>query len=294
MVDESKRDISKEAAFDIITPLLRKMSFEGNVELLSPQEIRVAIVGTRRVSEYGLKATEWFSRTLAEAGITIVSGLAYGVDAAAHRAALMASGKTIAVLPSGLSNVYPKENLRLYQEIVKGGGLALSEYEAKESARVYSFLERNRIVAGISRAVIVIEAPKASGALNTASHALQIGLDVFVVPGKIFDRNYEGSNMLIRDGAQVALSPTQILECLGIVKPDKEKEKKGVNAKQLELFTPEERLVFTILSESSDDISIDKICEITKLEAHSVSVILSKFILNDQVFEGRNGYNLVR
>lgn len=174
----------------------------------------VAIVGTRKPTRYGQEVTERIARELAAKGIVIVSGLALGVDSIAHRAALEVSGITIAVLGNGLPSIYPKTHKHLAEEIVKKGGAIISEYKPDEPARSHYFLERNRIVSGLSDAIIITEAAARSGTLNTASHALAQGKEVFVVPGPITSPMSLGCNQLIKQGATPLLNSDDVLETI--------------------------------------------------------------------------------
>ncbi len=174
----------------------------------------VAIVGTRKPSTYGKEVTHRLSYDLAKRGVVIVSGLALGVDGIAHRAALEASGTTIAVLANGLPQIYPATHRQLASDIVSSGGALLTEYEPNTSARGYQFLARNRIVSGLSDAIIITEAAARSGTLNTASHALEQGKDIFVVPGNITSPLSAGCNQLLRQGAIPATCAEDILEVI--------------------------------------------------------------------------------
>jgi DNA processing protein len=174
----------------------------------------VAIVGTRKPTTYGIEVTERLSYDLAKRGVAIISGLALGVDAIAHRAALKAGGTTFAVQANGLENIYPATNRQLADDIVSSGGAILSEYEPTFRARLYTFLERNRIVSGLSDAILITEASARSGTLNTARHALEQGKDVFVVPGNITSPSSAGCNNLIKQGASVVTCAEDILEVI--------------------------------------------------------------------------------
>ncbi len=186
---------------------------------IDPAEMRgerfaVAIVGTRSPSEYGRRWTRRLARALAQAGFTIVSGLADGIDAEAHHACLEAGGRTVAVLGTGVDVVYPARNRGLYREILKQG-LILSEYSAGTPPDRTHFPQRNRIVAGFCRAVIVVEAPERSGALITANLANEFCRDVYVVPGTLDNPNARGCLALIAQGAQVILDEAHLLTMLG-------------------------------------------------------------------------------
>lgn len=176
----------------------------------------VAIVGSRKVSPYGRSVTMRLTYDLAQAGVTIVSGLALGVDSIAHTAALEAGGKTIAVLPCGIETVYPAQHYQLAKQIIDASGALVSEYPNKIRPQKYQFIARNRIIAGLSRGVLITEAALGSGSLHTAEFALELGLEVFAVPGNITSQNSAGTNMLIKNGATPVTSVEDILEALHI------------------------------------------------------------------------------
>ncbi|MFZ5801098.1 MAG: DNA-processing protein DprA [Candidatus Omnitrophota bacterium] len=171
----------------------------------------VAIVGSRRASMYGISCARKFSRELAELGITVVSGMARGVDTASHEGALSVKGRTIAVLGSGLLNIYPPENKKLAEKIAQAGAV-ISEFPLETAPFAYNFPRRNRIISGISLGVVVAEAAKNSGALITAGCALEQGREVFAVPGKVDSTNSQGVNALIRQGAKLTANIEDILE----------------------------------------------------------------------------------
>ncbi len=177
---------------------------------------KVAIVGSRKVSQYGQEVTYKFASELARAGVVIVSGLALGVDAIAHKAALEAGGLTIAVLPSSLQKIYPASHHNLAQQITNQGGALISEYEAGTRAYKNQFIERNRIVSGISDALLITEAAVTSGTMHTARYALEQGKEVLAVPGNITSPVSEGTNNLIKTGAAVATSVQDVFNTLGI------------------------------------------------------------------------------
>ena len=183
----------------------------GNKELLKEKNT-IAIIGSRNYTEYGKKATEYFSYNLAKVGITIVSGLAKGIDSFSHIGALSAKGKTIAVIGSGLNKIYPKENIELARQIVKRGGLIISEYPLGTEPKPNHFPERNRIISGLSKGVIVTEAREKSGALITVDFALEQGREVFAVPGNIKSKNSVGTNQMIKEGAKIITNVKEILQ----------------------------------------------------------------------------------
>jgi len=185
---------------------------------LGPQFVEaVAVVGTRHVTPYGRQATEAFSEALAKAGVAIISGLARGVDAIAHRVAVEQGVPTVAALAGGIDKVYPRENEGLSRRILENGCL-VSEYPPGIPARPDYFPRRNRIVSGLAKATLVIEAGEGSGALHTANWAFEQGRDVFAVPGPIFSRQSQGTNQLIRENtARLVATPEQLCEELNLL-----------------------------------------------------------------------------
>ena len=172
----------------------------------------IGIVGTRTMTEYGEKITKAISYGLAKRGINIISGMANGVDSAAHIGAISAKGKTIAVLGSGFDNIYPKSNIKLFLEIIKSGGAVITEYERDIKPCPENFPRRNRIISGMSQGILVTEAAERSGSLITADLALEQGKDVFAVPGNVFSVNSKGTNELIKQGAKLTENIFDILE----------------------------------------------------------------------------------
>jgi DNA processing protein len=184
-------------------------------ELVSGDDFAVAIVGTRRATPYGREVTAAMAGELGSLGCTIVSGLALGIDAVAHRAALEAGGRTIAVLGSGPDVIYPSEHRQLAARIIENGCL-LSEYPPGRKPDAQNFPARNRLISGLSRGIVVVEAPERSGALITADFAADQGRDVFVVPGSVLAATSDGANRLLRDGARPVRNAADVLEDLGI------------------------------------------------------------------------------
>lgn len=211
----SPQDYKYLQIIDTIAIKPKKLYFVGKIP--SERQPTVAIVGTRRPTAYGKEVTYQFAHDLASYGIVIVSGLALGVDAIAHRGALDAGGTTIAVLANGVDRIYPATNYDLGQSIIKSGGAIISEYEPGVDARDFQFLERNRIVSGLSDAVIVTEAAIRSGTMSTVAHALEQGREVFVVPGNITSPLSAGCNNLIKQGAHPITCANDVIE---IIAPD--------------------------------------------------------------------------
>lgn len=188
----------------------RELYCLGNLELLNYKSI--AVIGSRNYSNYGKRAAMEFSYNLAKENICIVSGMARGIDSFAHEATLKAKGKTIAVLGSGLDVIYPKESIKLYEDIIKNDGLIISEYLLGTPPRKQNFPARNRIISGLSDGVLVIEARKNSGTNITVDFALEQGKDVFVIPGDIYSKTSDGTNFLIKEGAIPVTNYKDILD----------------------------------------------------------------------------------
>ncbi|MDD3375409.1 MAG: DNA-processing protein DprA [Candidatus Omnitrophica bacterium] len=186
---------------------------KGTLEAIDANAI--SIVGSRRASVYGTSTAEKFAMQLSDFGITVVSGMARGIDTAAHRGALRAKGRTIAVLGSGLANIYPPENKKLAEDISRNGAV-ISEFPMSTKPLAGNFPRRNRIVSGLSLGVIVVEAAQRSGALITADLALEQGREVFAIPGKVDSPSAQGTNNLIKQGAKLVSSIEDVLEDLQI------------------------------------------------------------------------------
>lgn len=231
-------------------------------------EPAIAIVGTRRPTHYGLEACEIISHELASFGAFIVSGLAMGIDARAHEAALDAKGYTAAVLGSGINpgSIFPMDHVGLARRIVESGGVVLSEYAPGTPAVKEHFPARNRIIAGLSQGVLVVEAREKSGALITARFALEQNREVFALPGSIFSPTSKGPHKLIQEGAKLIERAADILEELGI-EYTKEKERKTQ-----ESLTPEEKIIFSALEGQT---GIDAIKEKTGLAVPAILASLS-------------------
>ncbi|MBN2048742.1 MAG: DNA-processing protein DprA [Anaerolineaceae bacterium] len=221
--------------------------------LLLDDEWAVCIVGTRRVTSYGRQVTRELATFLAQNGITVISGLARGVDSVAHKAALDAGGRTIGVLGCGVDQIYPPENRVLAVEMIQSGAV-LSDYAPGTPPESSNFPPRNRIISGMSLATIVIEAGERSGALITATFAVEQGRDVFAVPGPIYAPQSVGCNRLIQQGAQPLLRPEELLDLL---KLDRYPEQRKVREQfQVEPF---ERTILTMIRDEA--LHVDELCE---------------------------------
>ncbi len=240
----------------------------GDISILNSDSI--AIVGTRRPSRYGIKQAEVFAELLSSNGLTIVSGLARGIDSAAHRACLKANGKTIAVIGSGLDWIYPPENKGLFHEIANKG-LVVSEFKFGTKPDAKNFPQRNRIIAGLTLGTLVVETKASGGALNTAAHALNEGREVFAIPGNIGVSTSEGANILIQKGeAKITLKVSDILEELNLsISPAGTERKAQVDISQLNLF---EQKIFESLSTTPQH--IDSIADKSGLSVVDCSIHL--------------------
>jgi DNA processing protein len=253
-------------------------------------ELSLGIVGTRKLSVYGRQITPLITADLAQAGLTIVSGLAKGIDTLAHQAALKVSGRTIAVLGSGLDrkSIYPFSNRRLAEEISQNGAV-VSEFPIGTRPLAQHFPQRNRIIAGLSLGVLVVEAPAKSGALITAKDALEQNRDVFAIPGPILSQNSLGPNNLIKMGAKLVSQANDIFQELNLtlLTDSSQKEKKILPDNQ------EEALILKQLS--NEPIHIDKIINQTKLSTAVVNSTLTLMEIKGKVKNlGGNNYVLAR
>lgn len=264
----------------------------------------LAVVGSREHSYYGNKIIEKIlpvlaSPVLADNKIAVISGLALGIDTLAHRSALKNNGLTYAVLGSGLNpeNIYPPENRYLAKEIIKSGGAIISEFAPDTPPRRQNFPQRNRIISGLSRATLIIEAKEKSGALITAASALEQNREVLAIPGNIFSDFSRGTNSLISKGAKTILDEQDILDVFNI------ETKKSTNSQKISstkngLFYPEnesEKMVYNIIrkaSEQSEIITVDEIAETSQLDTAKINSTLSILEIKGIIISDHLGYNL--
>lgn len=242
-------------------------------EITAEDQLAVAIVGTRHATVYGLQQAERFGYALAKAGVTVVSGLARGIDAAAHEGALHAGGRTIAVLGGGIGQIYPPEHGGLAGAVADRGAV-ISEFSPLAKPRSGMFPQRNRLIAGLSLGTLVVEAPDRSGALITARLAAEQNRDVFALPGPITSRASRGCNQLIRDGATLVQSVDDILEQVGPMRePVMTDDGRDVrNASELKLNDLEKRVLDAIAETSTP---IDQVIQESELPAHRVIATIS-------------------
>ena len=247
----------------------------------------VAIVGTRRVTAYGRQITEELAAYLAANGITVISGLARGVDAIAHQTALKAGGRTIGVLGSGVDKIYPPEHRGLAEKMMAQGAI-VSDYAPGTPPDASNFPPRNRIISGLSLAVVVIEAGETSGALITAEFAAEQGREIFAVPGSILAPQSKGTNKLIQNGALPLLSVNDLMQALDLTRMNKQKAAR----KMIPSDETEARLM-TVLSE--EPVHVDEIRNQTELPIEKVSATLALMELKGMVRQvGGMNYVAVR
>lgn len=266
LVECNKKGIDIVTFYDSIYPEVLKeipdfptvLYCRGNLDLLKDINA-VAMVGSRKASDYGLSIARKFSAQIAQAGIVIISGMALGIDAACHRGALSVSGKTIAVLGTAIDRLYPRENEKL-GEIIINKGLVISEYPPGSKTAKFNFPMRNRIIAGLSRSVVIVEASRKSGALITAFLAVEYNRNLYAVPSDIGKILGQGSNYLISQGATCLISPEAVIEDMGFV-PTKKKPK----------FTKQEAEVLKALKWG---LSFDKITKKLKISSSQLNIVL--------------------
>lgn len=257
----------------------------GTIE--SRDEWSIAVVGTRRASVYGRQVTEDIVTDLARNQITVVSGLARGIDAIAHRSALRAGGRTIAVFACGLDTIYPAENAELARNIISQGAL-ISEYPPEAKPRAENFPRRNRILSGLSLGVLVVEAGETSGAIITANMALEQDREVFAIPGSILSPSSVGTNRLIQEGAKLVTGCSDILEELNLTSIAHQIEMK-------EIIPPTETEALLIKQLSPEPVHIDDVCRSTGLSIAIVSSTLTMMELKGMVRQvGNMNYVLAR
>ncbi|HEY4496917.1 MAG TPA: DNA-processing protein DprA [Candidatus Paceibacterota bacterium] len=261
----------------------QKLYIKGNLSINEPT---IAIVGTRKATQEGIKTAEIFAEKLGLYGVTIISGLAMGIDAAAHRGALNSGTKTIAVLGCGIDKIYPAQNESIAQKILESGGGIISEYPPGSPSYKHQFLERNRIVSGLSLGTIIIEAPERSGSIRTANSAAEQGRSIFVIPGPINHPNFKGSHNLIREGATLATSIEEIMQDLNIeIKQEKEMETtSNLNETQY--------AIYNCIKKSGRSISIDKISEGTKLHPKIINQNITDIVITGLIKESGGLYNI--
>ncbi len=254
-----------------------KIYLRGNKDILNSNYL-VSIVGSRKATDYGLKHSRKIARELAQSGVVIVSGLALGIDTEAHKGALEAGGKTIAVLGTAIDKIYPATNLSLAKNILESGSVIISEYQEGSPTYRSNFALRNRIIAGISMATIVIEAAEKSGALITAFLTLDYNRELYALPGNIDRINSKGTNRLIRSGANCLIDAVNLLSDFNIIEPKRKVASLSIEEKQLaDIFIESEFTFDQILSKLS-------------IDPAKLNVLLAMLELKGILVRSANGY----
>ncbi len=257
-------------------------------ELLPRDQLAIAVVGSRRCSIYGTQQAEKLSAALARAGVTIVSGLARGIDAAAHRGALSVGGRTLAISATGVANIYPEEHAELAEQISNSGAV-LSEFRLDQHPSPGLFPQRNRIISGLSLGVLIIEATRNSGSLHTARHATEQGREVMAVPGRIDSLASEGCHDLIRDGAILIRHADDVLAALGpLMKPVKTAQDEEVRSPRELSLNDQERAVLNLIAD--DPRHLDEILRSTALDASRVLATITVLEMKRLVRRLPGGY----
>jgi DNA processing protein len=249
-------------------------------ELQDRDQHAIAIIGARRTTHYGTESAKKLAYQIAYAGLTVISGLARGIDTAAHQGALAAKGRTIAVIGSGLTKLYPPENRALAEKIRDGNGAVVSEFSMEVEPDRQTFPMRNRIISGWSHGVLVVEAGLNSGALITASQALEQGRSVYAVPGQMNAPSAMGSNRLIQQGAKLVMSANDVLDDLQILLPDTKPAPEAA-VRPLPQLSDDERRVYDAIETA--ETSIDDIAAKSELPSASVSSTLLRLELKHLV-----------
>ena len=248
----------------------------------------VAIVGSRKPTDYGKSVNISLTTDLARRGVIIVSGLAIGHDSIAHQACLDAGGTTVAVIGNGLDSIYPKRNERLAERIIERGGAIISEYKPDTPVYPSHFLERNRLISALADVVIIIEAGERSGTLNTAAHALAQGKEIMAVPGNITLPLSRGCNRLIAQGATPILSPDDVLDVLGLTKDNRGSEV----ANQINFDSPDAQLLYDLLHNGIND--GDQLILESGLAPADFSMAITMLELNGYIkATGNNKYTII-
>jgi DNA processing protein len=261
--------------------------YKGSLDCLNQKCL--AIVGTRKASKLSIVASEQISKNLSKLGITIVSGLALGVDGAAHKGALLEKSKTVAVLACGLDKVYPSKNSNLAKAILENEGALVSEYPIESSPLKNFFIARNRIISGLSQATLVIEAPQKSGALATARFCVEQNRDLYVLPGSHKDKSFYGSNKLIQDGATLLMDYREIALDFGVNIEDREVDNRNLKFDKLSEM---QTIIVNALENLAGPSAIDEIAEKSKLDIATLQTNLTQLILDGLVFEDQGKYQL--
>lgn len=253
----------------------------------------LAVVGSRHLTYYGRKATEQIVTEACSAGITIVSGFMYGGDEAAHSAAVKCGGRTIAVMPCGIDRIHPETQKKLYQDILDNNGLVISEYEGVAQPQQWTYIQRDRIVAGLCKAVLVTEAALNSGSLLTAGYAVKYGRKVFALPGQITSELSKGTIKLIREGAEAVSCPNDILSFYPVRNSSHSVISNGVYASKQRsnsrLETLEERILTQL---GREPMKADEMARLFAIPVAQLGITLSLMEMKSQIINQSGKYYL--
>lgn len=248
--------------------------YKGFLNALVPDKC-LAVVGSRRMTIYGRRVTEKIVYEVASRGITIVSGFMYGIDATSHKAALSAGGRTVAIMPCGINRVHPAYQRDLYQEILDSGGLIISEYPGNEQPQLWTYPRRNRIVAGLCKATLIVEAAISSGSLITANLAKEFGRKTLAVPGPITSTTSAGTNELIKSGAILIRNSQDILSVYGLGYDD------------LPIFEVKNNILAVL---SREPMCLDELCEALDFSVAELGSKITVLLLSGQIVEEGGRY----
>lgn len=263
----------------------RKLFYKGNISDRIFGNC-LGVVGSRRATQYGRKVTEDLVFKIAGRGITIVSGFMYGVDMIAHETAMASGGKTVAVVAYGIDRACPRYLQGNYDKILESEGAVLSEYGEDEPARKFMFPKRNRVIAGLCKAVLVVEAGLGSGSLITAGYALEYGRTLFMVPGSIYNHNSKGTNDFLKLGKAVMV--TKVEDVLKIFKVEARSNGKDVAGVDFSHLNKEQQFIMKCLYRES--LSRDELCKITSIPVSVLNRELTMLSLMDLIMESGGRY----
>ena len=293
-----KHNVRLLSILDDEYPRLLKYSYNPPIvlyikgELLLDDDLVFAVVGTRKPTQYGKIAVRRIVPKLSLAGFTIVSGLAYGIDGAAHHEALNAGGRTVAVFGTGLDTVYPSANRKLAERVLTNGAL-ISELPLGSKIEAWNFANRNRISSGMSKGTLIVEGAKTSGALLTAKYALEQNRDIYAIPGNINSPQSEGPNYLIKLGAKIVRNPDDILEEYQL-KLNLVNNTASADAKQKVKLSDSEEKIYKLLMNYEKNLSMDKMVELTDESPATLSSVLLQMEFKGLIKRGaQNRYWLI-
>ena len=261
--------------------------YKGNIDIIN-ENINIAMVGARKCTQYGSNCAKKIGKELSEYDINIISGLAIGIDYYSHIGCLEGSSKAVAILGSPVDNILPRTNLKLADKILEDGGVIISEFYTNDKVYPSNFVQRNRIISGISDGIVVVEAAKKSGSLITVDYGLEQGKNIFAVPGNINSCMSEGCHNIIKLGAKLINNVEDILEEYNIMNSIKQNNE--IN--KLNELSPQQKLIINEIK-NKGTLNIDEICDNTNINIKNMNVIINELIINDLIIENdNNNYSL--